>query len=224
MNEAANFNTFFSGECLGELNHLYFACRLRVLVPKQLSSSIHAFYFQPNYSEANWSPVSFIGPLPGLDRKRVTGASAEDQFLGMIQYEMSFENASGISTQHGQSVHSNEKIKRKNRGLGVKKACYPSSDFRPFENDVKLVCLNSVPNHYQWLTWHRLGFFPYPRPPGSGSDSLPRYLKNRWPYRAPRGGARKLSTRPPQSILKMLNLTLNLGSRSGQMPNFNVSL
>ena len=207
MNKAANFNTFFSGECLGELNHLYFACRLCVLVPKQLPSSISALYCRPNYSEANWSSDSFIGPLPRLDRKRVTGASAEDQFLGMTQYEMSFENVSGISTKHGQSVQSNEKIKPKNHGLGVKKACYPSSDFPPFKSDVKLVCLSSVPNHNQWLTRHRLGYVRTHDRLGWLRLPPPRYLKNRWSYRAKRGGARKLSTRPAQIILKMLRLT-----------------
>ena len=64
--------------------------------------------------------------------------------------------------------------------------------------------------------------FPYPRSPGS--DPTLCYLENQWSYRTPRGGFRKPSTRSLQSILQILRLLLNLGSRSGQMSNFDVSV
>ena len=61
---------------------------------------------------------------------------------------------------------------------------------------------------------------------GGGSDPTPPpcYLENKWSYRAPQGSIRKLSTRSSQSILKILWLTLSLGSRSGHRLNFDVSL
>ena len=69
------------------------------------------------------------------------------------------------------------------------------------------------------------GLFPYPRPPGGGGRiRSPCYLENQWSNRVPRGGVRKLSTRSPQSILKILRLTLNPGSKLGQRSNLNVSV
>ena len=67
------------------------------------------FIANQNHPEANASPDRFAGPVPRLGKRRVMGASAENQFLWMIQYEMSFLESCGISIQHSHSAHSNEK-------------------------------------------------------------------------------------------------------------------
>ena len=72
-------------------------------------------------------------------------------------------------------------------------------------------CLNRHRLVY-FRTHYRLGDQLRPPPPC--------HLENKWSYRAPRGGVRKLSTRPPQSIHKILRLTSNLESRAGQRSNF----
>lgn len=73
------------------------------------------------------------------------------------------------------------------------------------------------------LTRHRLGYFrTHDSLGGVGSDPPPCYLENQWSYRAPRGGVRKVSTRPSQSTLKILRLRSTFGSRSGQRSNSGV--
>ena len=79
------------------------------------------------------------------------------------------------------------------------------------------------------FTRHRLGYFrTYDRLGGGGRGErirpLPCYLEKQWSHRASRGGVWKLSTRSSQSILKILRLTLTMGSRWGQRSNFDVSV
>ena len=73
------------------------------------------------------------------------------------------------------------------------------------------------------LTRHRLGYlFPYQRQSGGRGVRIPLtpYLKSLWSYRAPRGGVRKFL----HEVSPEHKLTLTLGSRSGQMSNFDVSV
>ena len=77
-------------------------------------------------------------------------------------------------------------------------------------------CHSPIPHHLvlQWSEWaemtltrHRAWAISVSTRAAWGDPTpLPSYLKNQLSCRAPRGGVRKLSTRYPQSILKILGL------------------
>ena len=74
----------------------------------------------------------------------------------------------------------------------VDNICIPlHSLVRQSHKNVENICIFS-------LSRHRLGYLRTHDRLGGG-ESDPRYLENQWSYGAPRGGVRKLSTRPFQS-------------------------